>query len=68
MYTDIDRGSMPPRKKSTKGNQRTKSLMAAAIDLFIERDYSEVTIQDITARAGVTHSLVYYHFKNKEDW
>jgi AcrR family transcriptional regulator len=58
---------MPPRKKSTKGNQRTKSLMTAAIDLFIERDYSEVTIQDITARAGVTHSLVYYHFKNKEE-
>ena len=39
--------------------------MSAAIDLFIERDYSEVTIQDITARAGVTPSLVYYHFKNK---
>lgn len=27
--------------------------MSAAIDLFIERDYSEVTIQDITARAGL---------------
>jgi len=58
---------MLPRKKSTKGNQRTKSLMIAAIDLFTERDYSDVTIQDITARAGVTHSLVYYHFKNKEE-
>lgn len=63
----INKNSMSSRKKSTKGNQRTKSLMTAAIDLFTERDYSEVTIQDITARAGVTHSLVYYHFKNKEE-
>lgn len=41
--------------------------MAAAIDLFSERDYAAVTIKDITKRAGVTHSLVYYHFKNKEE-
>lgn len=41
--------------------------MAAAIDLFAERDYASVTIQDITRRAGATHSLVYYHFKNKDD-
>lgn len=41
--------------------------MIAAIDLFTERDYAAVTIQDITRRAGVTHSLVYYHFKNKEE-
>lgn len=41
--------------------------MVAAIELFMERDYASVTIQDITRRAGVTHSLVYYHFKNKEE-
>jgi len=41
--------------------------MAAAIDLFAERDYASVTISDIARRAGVTHSLVYYHFDNKDD-
>ncbi|MBT3556728.1 MAG: TetR/AcrR family transcriptional regulator [Rhodospirillales bacterium] len=55
------------RKQSTKGQERAEILMAAAIDLFTERDYASVTIQDITRRAGVTHSLVYYHFKNKEE-
>lgn len=55
------------RKQGTKGRERAESLMAAAIDLFTERDYAAVTIQDITRRAGVTHSLVYYHFKNKEE-
>lgn len=56
-----------PRRQSSKGLERAESLMAAAIDLFTERDYASVTIQDITRRAGVTHSLVYYHFKNKEE-
>lgn len=55
------------KKQSPKGQERSESLMAAAIDLFMERDYASVTIQDITQRAGVTHSLVYYHFKNKEE-
>lgn len=57
----------PAKRQSTKGQERAESLMAAAIDLFTERDYASVTIQDITRRAGVTHSLVYYHFKNKEE-
>ena len=41
--------------------------MAAAIDLFSEGDYASVTISDVARRAGVTHSLVYYHFENKDD-
>lgn len=53
--------------RGAKGRKRAESLMAAAIDLFAERDYASVTIHDITRRAGVTHSLVYYHFKNKEE-
>jgi AcrR family transcriptional regulator len=59
--------SSPAKRQSTKGQESAESLMAAAIDLFTERDYASVTIQDITRRAGVTHSLVYYHFKNKEE-
>jgi len=55
------------RRQSVKGQERAESLMAAAIDLFSECDYASVTIHDITKRAGVTHSLVYYHFKNKEE-
>ena len=52
---------------SAKGQERAESLMAAAIDLFSERDFSSVTIDEMTRRAGVAHSLVYYHFKSKED-
>jgi len=55
------------RKLSPKGEERIASLMTAAIDLFSERDYSSVTISAVARRAGVAHSLVYYHFKNKDD-
>lgn len=44
-----------------------QAIMDAALDLFSERDFASVTIMDITRRAGVAHSLVYYHFRNKED-
>ena len=55
------------RKPGPKGQKRADHLMEVAIDLFSERGYGAVTIQDITQRAGVAHSLVYYHFKNKEE-
>ena len=55
------------KKPGAKGQRRADHLMEVAIDLFSERGYSTVTIQDITQRAGVAHSLVYYHFKNKEE-
>ena len=56
-----------PKKQSTKGQVRAEHLMRIAVDLFAEKGYAAVTIHDITRHANVTHSLVYYHFKNKED-
>lgn len=56
-----------PKKQSTKGQVRAELLMRIAVDLFAEKGYAAVTIHDITKHANVTHSLVYYHFKNKED-
>ena len=56
-----------PKKHSTKGLLRSQKLMDVAIDLFAERGYSSVTINEITKKSNVTHSLVYYHFKNKEE-
>ena len=51
----------------TKGQESAETLMTAAVDLFAARDYTSVTIQDITKHAGVAHSLIYYHFKSKDD-
>ena len=54
-----------PKKKGEKGRISAQHLMDVAIELFSERGYNSVTIHDITQQANVTHSLVYYHFKNK---
>ena len=59
-------GKSGPKRRG-KGQETAETLMSAAIDLFAERDYASVTIHDITQRAGVAHSLIYYHFENKED-
>lgn len=41
--------------------------MDAALDLFAEKDYAAVTMQDIARASGLTYSLIYYYFRNKED-
>ncbi|MGJ0119870.1 TetR/AcrR family transcriptional regulator [Williamsia sp. MIQD14] len=41
-------------------------LVAAAGELFAERDYGDVTIADLAAHAGVAHGLLFHHFSNKE--
>ncbi len=48
--------------------RRTKEeICEAALSLFCEFGYHEVTIDDIAARAGVTKGAVYYYFVDKED-
>lgn len=53
------------RGRKPRGNS-AEALMNAALDLFAERDYASVSMQDLARHAGVTYSLVYYHFESKE--
>ncbi|ARP74240.1 TetR family transcriptional regulator [Streptomyces pluripotens] len=38
-----------------------------AAELFAERGYATVTLQDVAERASMTKGAVYFHYKNKED-
>jgi AcrR family transcriptional regulator len=49
-----------------KINTREK-LLRSAVDLFYKKGYADTSIRQIGAKAGITTSLVYHHFKNKED-
>lgn len=50
-----------------KDSDRTKAeILAAARDLFAERDIRSVTVREIAARAGVAHSLVNRYFGSKD--
>lgn len=51
----------PPRGHRTAG-----ALVTAAAELFRERGFSEVTITEISRRAGMSHGTFYTHFDSKE--
>lgn len=46
---------------------RPQELMAAALDLFVERGYAATRLDDVAARAGVSKGTLYLYFNNKED-
>jgi AcrR family transcriptional regulator len=53
---------LPPAAKT--GRER---LLAAAIELFYERGFGAVGIDQVIARAGVTKTTFYKHFEGKDD-
>ena len=42
-------------------------LLNAAINLFSQKGYWNTSIRNIGAKAGVSNSIVYFYFKNKEE-
>lgn len=42
-------------------------LRAAALDLFAERGYDQVTVTDIAARAGITRRSYFRYFPDKRE-
>ena len=55
------------RRPAPPGLDRRQQILDAALDIFAEQGYEAATTKDIAARADVTHGLIYFYFKNKED-
>ena len=49
------------------GQEVRKRLQWAALDLFRERGYEEITASDIAAKAGVTERTFFRHFPDKRE-
>ena len=47
--------------------QRRQQILDAANDLFAERGYEEVTVEDIARAAGVTRGLVHHYFGGRTE-
>ena len=49
------------------GNITKDSIMRKAFDLFLQKGYNAVTVQDICKACGITKTTFYYHLKSKEE-
>jgi AcrR family transcriptional regulator len=55
------------RRSAADSGPGPNELAKIALDLFAERHFASVSIRDIGRAADVNSSMIYYHFKDKED-
>jgi AcrR family transcriptional regulator len=55
-----------PRWERRKA-ERPAELLAAALDLFVEKGYAGTRLEDVAARAQVCKGTLYLYFANKEE-
>lgn len=55
-----------PRWERRK-DARPQELLAAAIELFVERGFAATRLEDVARRAGVSKGTLYLYYTNKEE-
>jgi AcrR family transcriptional regulator len=53
------------RSRGRPSEGAREAIVEAARELFIERDYAQVSTADILERAGVSRGALYHHFEGK---
>ena len=56
----------PDDTMANRSDVRKAQIIAAARDLYEERGLSHTTVKDITERVGVTRTLFYHYFPDKD--
>jgi AcrR family transcriptional regulator len=54
-------------KYMNRGEFTKQKIIDAALHLFIQKGYHGTSINDITAKVGITKGSLYFHFKSKKD-
>lgn len=57
----------PQPRWARRKDARPEEIIAAALDLFVERGFSATRLDDVAAHAGVSKGTLYRYFENKED-
>jgi AcrR family transcriptional regulator len=57
--------SRPPRWRRRK-DARPEEILAAALDVFVERGYAAARLDEVARKAGVTKGTIYLYFPGKE--
>lgn len=55
------------KTRSTRPKPTVSNILAAAAELFVARNYADVTVDQIAEAANVTKGAVYHHFSSKQD-
>lgn len=58
--------NIKPRWERRK-NARPQELLAAALDIFVERGFALTRLEDVAKLAGVSKGTLYLYFENKEE-
>lgn len=57
----------PAADSGSRENERRRTILRAAIDVFARKGYHGCRIADVAKEAGVAYGLVYHYFKNKDE-
>jgi AcrR family transcriptional regulator len=57
----------PKPRWERRKDARPQELLAAALDLFVERGFASTRLEDVAKRAGVSKGTLYLYFTNKEE-
>ncbi|MCJ7838090.1 MAG: TetR/AcrR family transcriptional regulator, partial [Burkholderiales bacterium] len=60
-------GKKPQPRWTRRKDARPEEIIAAALDLFVERGFAATRLDDVAARAGVSKGTLYLYFENQED-
>lgn len=58
--------TMHPRRRLS-AEERRESILEAANEVFGERGFEHVRIDDVAAAAGISKALIYEHFESKQE-
>lgn len=56
-----------PERQDARTARTHKALSEALVALMLDREFVDITVQDVLDRAGVGRSTFYAHFRNKDD-
>lgn len=57
----------PQPRWARRKDARPEEIIAAALDLFVERGFAATRLDDVAVRAGISKGTLYLYFENKED-
>ena len=56
-----------PDGRKRRGLANRQSIIAAALNIFQEKAYADITMREISKKAGVGYGTLYTHFNGKDD-